>query len=256
MCLIIQKPAGVTVPSDLIKTAWEDNPDGAGIMYRADDGLKVYKVMPKDWVDPAGHIEKVLSELNEVEVGIHFRWKTHGPVTRDNVHPFPIPGAGGYIMHNGIISDKILGPFYDQVKHSMSDTAFYTLTVLQGAPGADDVQFWELVGADVGTYNKLLVMDSQGRFLRVNEKQWSMYKGLYLSNLLSCDGGFRSSWYNGGEYPTYPGSSSSTTGGDAVVVYTTANGQPAKLTRRERKILNATLRANNWGPFAKITGGK
>ncbi len=266
MCLIVHKPLGATIPGDLIRSAWDDNPDGAGIMYRADDALKIYKVMPKDWADPAAHIEKVLSELADREVGVHFRWKTHGPVSRENVHPFPIPGRGGYVMHNGVISDKLLGPQYGTVRHIMSDTAFYVLTALQDAPGAEDPQFWNLVAGDVGTFNKMLVMDHAGKFLRVNDGQWSDYKGLRLSNLLSVPGytegqGWRK-YYGTQSALTYDRSdadstsAADSTGKDsAVVVYTHKDGKPQKVTRRERKILNAILRDGHWGKFDKLTGG-
>jgi hypothetical protein len=259
MCLIIHKPQGLTVPADLIKSAWDDNPDGTGIMYRASDGLKVYKVMPKDWADPAGHIEKVLSELTDVEAGIHFRWKTHGPVSRENCHPFAIPGTGGYIMHNGVLNDKLLGPSYKQVQHIMSDTAFYTLTVLQDAPGAADPTFWDLVGNDVGSYNKMLLMDAAGQFLRVNPNQWAEYKGLHLSNLLSCDAGGWRKYYGteavGSDSYGYTSSANTRTSdaGDAVLVYTGTDNQPAKLTRRERKVLNACLRNGNWAAFKRLS---
>jgi predicted glutamine amidotransferase len=263
MCLIIHKPAGVTVPGDLIRTAWEDKPDGAGIMYPHSDGLKVYKVMPGDWADPADHVDKVMSELADVEAGIHFRWRTHGPVSRENAHPYVIPGSGGYVMHNGVLNDALLGPGYKMVQDTLSDTAFYTITTLTGAPGADDVSFWEIVGADVGSYNKMLVMDAQGRFLRINDKAWADYKGLRLSNELSCPEYCvtRSNWkdYYAAGYArssatsTYDRSDADTSKfGGTVVIHTGPSTSPGKLSRRERKILNACLRSNSWGPLRQL----
>jgi hypothetical protein len=263
MCLIIHKPAGVKVPGDLIRTAWEDNPDGAGIMYPHSDGLKVYKIMPGDWADPAAHVEKVLSELDGLEAGIHFRWRTHGPVSRENAHPYVIPGTGGYVMHNGVLSSSLLGEGYKVVQNSMSDTAFYTITTLTGAPGADDVSFWEIVGADIGSYNKMLIMDAAGRFLRINDKQWADYKGLRLSNELSCPeyAVGRSSWreyYIGRGYgssstvTTYDRSDADVSKAGAMVIYVGSESSPAKLSRRERKVLNACLRSNSWGPMRRL----
>lgn len=263
MCLIIHKPAGISIPSDLIRTAWDDNPDGAGIMYHGDDGPKVYKVLPRDWADPAQHIEKVLAELESREAGIHFRWRTHGPVDQSNTHPVPIPGTGGYLMHNGIISG--LGDHYDTVRSIMSDTAFYTLTTLQNAPGADQKDFWEIVGQDVGSYNRMLIMDAAGRFLRVNDKQWSMYKGLMLSNELSCPEygpGLGRSWrdyYTGSATSIYDRSDVTPTGTadtrkGAAIIYIGPDSAPYKLTRRERKALNACLRSGTWGPLRRIVG--
>lgn len=241
MCLIIHKPAGVEIPGELIRSAWEDNPDGAGIMYMAANGPVIHKIMPGDCADPARYIETMLAGLPDKELGVHFRWKTHGPITRENTHPFQLPGAGGYLMHNGVISDKTLGEHYGKVRHTMSDTAFYTMTALAGAPGADKPEFWEIVGQDIGSYNKFLVMDAAGRFLRVNEKQWWDYRGLKLSNMMSCPEyqvnygtgtrGWRNRYYDlSDSYPGTLGSGADTSGtgtgsykDDAVVIYLTEN---------------------------------
>lgn len=259
MCLIIHKPAGATVPETLIRSAWEDNPDGTGLMYHDANGPQVYKVMPGDWADPARHIDSVLAGLQAREVGIHFRWKTHGPVSRDNCHPYAIPGTGGYIMHNGVLSPTVLGANYKDVADTLSDTAFYTMTVLADAPGADDPQFWELVGNDVGTANKLLMMDATGRFARVNDKHWGTYRGLRLSNMLSVP-----EWNDGKGWRQYYTPRATAYGtsytapartDDSVLVYTMSDGKPAKLSRRDRKILNRCLRAGSWAPLAAIKRG-
>lgn len=265
MCLIIHKPAGVEIPAPLIRMAWEDNNDGAGIMYHPPGaaGATVIKLLPKEVTDPTGHLIARLKELQELEVGVHFRWKTHGPIDKQNTHPYPLPGGSGWLMHNGIIAPTTLGPQYNSVRDFMSDTGFYVVSTLQGAPGADDTAFWEIVGQDVGSYNKMLILDSAGRFLRVNDKQWEDYKGLRLSNIMSCPeySTGMSKWWRGhsidysNEYPDMGTArrADEEPMADIIEVVIGTESAPARLTRRERKVMNACLRSGNWGPFRRMT---
>ena len=269
MCLIIHKPAGVTVPQSLIESAWADNSDGAGIMYQSDDGgAAVFKLLPKQDIDPAGKLSTLLAALEDREVGIHFRWRTHGPINHDNTHPYALPEGRGWLMHNGIIAPQTLGPSYKNVADILSDTGFYILSTLQGAPGADDPGFWEIIGKDVGSYNKMLVLDAAGRFLRVNEGQWEDYRGLKLSNLLSCpEYSFNTGnkWWRGHavDYHDIGARGWEDRAGTDTKAYTPtdileiplgAPGSPPRLTRRERKVLNACLRNGNWGPMRRLIG--
>lgn len=260
MCLIIQKPAGIEVPYALLDSAWEQNPDGAGIMYKRPDAEPViYKVPVGAWADPVAHISKVLEELKSVEVGIHFRWRTHGPITADNIHPYRLPSGAGWIMHNGILKTDA---GYKAVEDTMSDTAWYVANYLNDAPPANVSAYWHLVGADIGAQNKMLLLDTAGAFHRINEKSWSLYKGLYLSNLLSTPES--AAWLqNWREREGWDSEGTRGTGG----VYTVSSRDtadrtdygsrpPARLTRRERKVLATCLRVGHWGPYMQMSRGR
>lgn len=266
MCLIIHKPAGVEVPADLIESAWADNDDGAGIMYMDGPGTgtartpTVYKVVPGSWADPAAHVTRCLAGLTDREVGIHFRWRTHGPVNEANTHPYEIPGGAGYVMHNGILR---LPKDYAAVAATTSDTGFYVNTVLRGAPECADEEFWNIVGEDIGNGNKFLVMDATGSFLRVNAKQWNVYRGLHLSNSYSIpeNTNWRRAWQAGDGYKVdYSDLYPTTRSVDRKVIslpgeFASARvtPPPARLTRKERKVFSACLRAGHWGPFEALS---
>jgi hypothetical protein len=163
----------------------------------------------------------------------------------------------------------------------MSDTNFYVRDALRDAPGVDNEFFWRLVGSDIGSQNKLLVMDAAGKFVRVNDNGWRNYHGLRLSNpysipetanyrapyvytpldygradprpgstaseyLLEYDRERGYDWPPARHVPALPRAKS---GPVAPAAPTTA---PAKLTRKERKVLNECLRVGTWEPFARL----
>src|SRR5579863_4595682 len=98
MCLIIQKPAGKTVPQWILKSASEYNPDGVGILYVEQDTVQVRKWLN---IKPV-KLGRKLNRLQDVEVAIHFRMTTHGKTNTDNIHPFPVAG-NRWLMHNGVL---------------------------------------------------------------------------------------------------------------------------------------------------------
>lgn len=283
MCLIIHKPAGVTVPRDLIECAWQDNSDGAGIMAHvpdmpAGDRLRVHKILPSDdWVDPVAHVGNIVDELTDYEVGIHFRWRTHGEINHANTHPYELPGGSGYLMHNGVL------PVCNDDDPLYSDTFHFIRRRIAPAmadPSISTDDLW----TKVGDWTRLsgstfLIMDAGGSFRRINEPAWKAYKGLMLSNTLSIPetaaarqaAGYDRSWTYYREYDY-----SWTAAGDgwerhnanparlrrvivSLPVAATPRHEdgrskplPNKLTRREAKVLRDCLRVGHWGPFARL----
>lgn len=266
MCLIIHKPAGVEVPTDLLQNAWEDNSDGAGIMWAgASDGsapgLQVYKVMPGDWADPARHIDGLVNvQLRDVEAGIHFRWRTHGPITEDMTHPYSLPGGRGYVMHNGVLSQHLDKDYPGS--DVMSDTLYYVRKHMTDVPVILTEEHVQSLGAHIGQ-NRFLLLDGTGKFHIVNRPLWARYKGLLLSNQNSVP---EMSNYlrgrRGGYYVTRESSRKYTTAGATVTNGTKASDWapdagtvktlPARLTRRERRIFRDCLRVGHWGPFDRL----
>jgi hypothetical protein len=294
MCLIIHKPAGAEVPFDLLENAADDNPDGIGLMYTDAAGVPcAYKILPGQWADPVAHVSKVLSGYKDTEVGIHFRWRTHGAIDEVNTHPYDVPGMG-LLMHNGVLPVPAAAPSH------LSDTYHFIQRELAGAPALDDEPFWQTVGEVIRpTGSKFLVLDNAGRFKRINEPAWKAYKGLMLSNTHSIPE--MSNYWRKGSYsygadtspytsgslwetdtdgwardPANPARSRKTAAGlltdmrgniKAGPVKRIAHAKPAptmapdlsaplpnKLTRREAKVLRDCLRAGHWGPFARIGG--
>lgn len=116
MCIIAAKPAGVAMPSrDTIRTMWDGNRDGAGLMYLDGGKVTIEKgfMTYKSFAKKLDQLEKRL-DLTRTPVVMHFRITTHGGTKPENCHPFPITDSIGAlkkltsrtdvgVAHNGII---------------------------------------------------------------------------------------------------------------------------------------------------------
>ena len=138
MCVIIGKPEWEALPSlDVIENCFENNPDGAGFMYRLDNAVKIRKGF-MTLQDLLAALET--EGINEKhEVIYHFRIATAGSVKPENCHPFPASAdmeklrgksiTTDYgIAHNGILNyqeDKIndLSDTMSFIKDFLSDKA-------------------------------------------------------------------------------------------------------------------------------------
>lgn len=113
MCVICHKAKGAKMPDiRTIIDMWDDNPHGAGIMWRSGRDVKYVKgFMKQDKF--MKFIKKNEKELEETEVAMHFRIATHGGINPWNTHPFPMdPGTNtksmsgtvrSCMMHNGVL---------------------------------------------------------------------------------------------------------------------------------------------------------
>lgn len=117
MCIIAAKASGVTMPSrDTIRTMFDNNPDGAGLMWVENNRVHIEKGFMK-YKSFAKALDKLEARLDLVKtpVVMHFRITTHGGTKPENCHPFPITDSIGAlkkttshtdvgVVHNGIIS--------------------------------------------------------------------------------------------------------------------------------------------------------
>ena len=112
MCIIIFKPAGVSLPNTTIRRRCEtSNPHGFGYA----TPTKYYKTMNRS------AFESQLCNIKKYEPAIlHFRIATHGSLKRANCHPFRDSESGVSFAHNGILNIKPIGDKTD------SETAFLT----------------------------------------------------------------------------------------------------------------------------------
>ncbi len=126
--------------------------------------------------------------MKNVHCMFHLRMATHGGVSLDNVHPFPVlEKAKGdpydlYFMHNGII--QIPTPA------GKSDTRVFAELYLQPtlklAPELlFEGAYQDMVESLIGT-SKLLFLDSNGRVVRLGS--WAEKDGCYVSNTHSFQG--------------------------------------------------------------------
>ena len=149
------------------------NPDGWGVMY-ADGG----DIFVERGMDKKGYIEAV-NRLSNRDLAIHTRISTcAGTINLDNTHPFKVT-RGLYLMHNGILS-------IDRPNKLMSDTWHFAQWLrpiiaanrnMLGKP-----KFQTFLEDKIGTNNKMVLMNGEGKVVILNEGQGSWYKGLWLSN--------------------------------------------------------------------------
>lgn len=100
MCIIIHKPAAVTIPVDYLKEAADYNPDGVGVAIYA-PGQKI-RIIKSERGKPELAIQAQKNNPG-AEIFFHFRVATHGEVCDVNTHPINIPGTPFWLMHNGIL---------------------------------------------------------------------------------------------------------------------------------------------------------
>lgn len=132
MCIIVYKPANVDMPTwETLQRCFDANKDGAGFMFRHDGRVEIRKgFLTFDALKVALECEPFLTDVKAAEIGIHFRWATHGNVDAANCHPFPVTTNVGMLrgtcvrakaalMHNGVI------PEFSLVKSDASDTRLF-----------------------------------------------------------------------------------------------------------------------------------
>jgi hypothetical protein len=137
----------------------------------------------------------------DMEIGIHFRTRTHGDVNLANTHPYVVlneldHGVDLLVMHNGIIK---VG---DNSNKSMSDTWHwieqYARPLLEDAPHAlakpAMQRALELTTAD----SRLLFLDSAGNFTFLHQEDWVTHQGCWLSNDWFLNWGHSYRGYQGG----------------------------------------------------------
>lgn len=175
MCVIISLDPKQSIDKEVLRKCYDHNHDGWGIMWAENGKLEgwkccgSFKSFIKTWKDVPRHAQR----------GIHFRIKTHGATNTDNCHPFNI-GQDLSVMHNGIIQcpeiDKDMSDTHNFVKYELAP-------LVEGFEGdfMTDPDFKSLI-EDMTGYSKLLIMDTQGRILRTNDKMWVVRSGIHFSN--------------------------------------------------------------------------
>lgn len=133
MCIIIAKPAGTEAPSrKVLKTCFENNPDGAGIMWATGETVEWRKGM-MTFLEFEEAVDE-LGDVTDMSVVYHFRITTHGGTSAGCCHPFPVTddvksmsATSGNdaicVAHNGTIPNMT-------TKIGVSDTMAYVRDVL------------------------------------------------------------------------------------------------------------------------------
>jgi len=165
MCIIIIKPAGVKMPSiQTLNNCKNRNKDGFGFSVPNE---KVFKTL--DFKEFISEIKKVKTETACI---IHFRYATHGAVTRNNSHPFKIDSYA--FAHNGVLKVEDLEGMTD------SETAFkYILYPAIKTFGIHSKHFNNTVESIIGS-SKFAFLTDAGEIKMYG--QYISENGLFFSN--------------------------------------------------------------------------
>lgn len=219
MCLIAYSPKGAMVDRATLAYAYNQNPDGIGIM----SAYGIEKFMGKKALKRARRYLETFLVPENAAYAIHFRWATHGDVKMSNTHPYESPAGTHWIMHNGVLSVTTAESSADE-----SDTAVYVRKFLDEAPGFDDTQFWTAVEKHIGWGNKFCVMDANGEFHICNDDAGTWMDGIWFSNTYSLPPSMLPArtygGYSGGYYGTRTEYKPTTTPYQSQYGYTNALG--------------------------------
>lgn len=160
-----------------LEACFDSNPNGAGYMYRRNNMVHIRKgfMKFKDFYDDA-----IANVGNKDDVVFHFRIATHGKISPENTHPFPITSVRSELhelifdckralVHNGILYD-----FVDR-NDDISDSAFFAKMLY---PCRRESQYKAVLGCH-NKSSKFVVMTS--KFTTVSGQFVKKY-GCYFSN--------------------------------------------------------------------------
>ena len=183
MCIAILNN-GKSISKSKLKTCWDNNDDGAGMLY-IQDGVLVAEKFPNEGLQNDDNFAKFYERYNAVKSSesgdlpmlVHFRIATHG-TTPEYLHPFFVSDTLG-LIHNGIIHGFGSAEF--------SDTAEFTnlLSKLPGVTSCDilDNPFVnDAIHMYLETSNKLVFLDNTGEYRIFNEQMGEWIGDNWFSN--------------------------------------------------------------------------
>jgi predicted glutamine amidotransferase len=175
MCIIIVNTPKATLAKQTLRNCWENNGDGAGMLFIDSNGLNTYKELTsfKNFYNEYMRIRKEHTKTNIV---LHFRISTHGKVNETNCHPFMVDEHIGF-AHNGMIYDMPHSQDY-------SDTWMFNEHIMKNMKAGfeyNDVVL-DMLESFIGAGNKLAFLNDKNEFFIVNEKQGHWSNGCWFSN--------------------------------------------------------------------------
>lgn len=196
MCVIIDRLEGETVPFEKLLSAACRNYDGWGIITVDRGQVEVRKGLTEAPGKTADTVARIMEDSRDARSLLHFRLRTVGDVSLDNLHPYTVlePGqefdVGLYLMHNGTLSDFSSG--WDATESDTSRfvrelvTPLSILIAEQHGPEhiLEDPLFQNILSHYSGSASKLVLVDSKGSVLTINrsagiEQPWGWASNEY-----------------------------------------------------------------------------
>jgi hypothetical protein len=174
MCIaILNTPQGGTISEDTLWKCWSYNNDGAGFAFPKEGKL----VIEKELNSFKRFFKRYVRERQrhpDQNFMLHFRIKTHGLVSKSNVHPFLIHEELAFV-HNGMVDG-----FHDPTK---SDTVLFMEKVLRTMPKdfINHEGIRRLIRKSTG-WSKFIFLQADGAYRIINEEGGVWDEGNWYSN--------------------------------------------------------------------------
>lgn len=159
MCQIYVKPAGKTISTRLLRLAFDNNPDGFGILtVNADNTIEV-KREEASW----SRVKELVDASKDQTAVIHLRYRTAGVRGTENLHPFPLK-HGWWLFHNGTL--RMVG------RHTVkNDTQLFIEKYFNPLMHDDPyriVNQLPSIGKFIGKNNRFVVVSDKGEIFYAN----------------------------------------------------------------------------------------
>lgn len=171
MCIAIWQPVGKSLTEEILRNAWQQCSDGAGMAYINDGEVVISKgyMKCKEFLEAYQTAVKTNPKSPFI---LHFRIKTMGDKVENNTHPFKI--KDGALAHNGSFRGTGAG------NTGNSDTAIFAREF------GEDLTY-ENISADKRGFeddidtNKVVMLWNTGKHIILNESLGSWVNGVWFS---------------------------------------------------------------------------
>ena len=176
MCIAILNTKGTTLKKQLLKNSWDNNGDGAGMLYIDNDNkLQVFKEMTDFNLFYNKYID-IRKNFGKRNIVLHFRISTHGRVNETNCHPFLVSDNIGFV-HNGMIYDV-------PTSTEFSDTYMFNESILKNFKDGFEYNetILDMLDLYIGQGNKLIFLNDNDDYFIVNQEAGHWNMGCWFSN--------------------------------------------------------------------------
>ncbi len=180
MCIAILNTPNITFSKSLIANCWNNNPDGAGLIWTDTNTRELFIHKELDSVEAYyNQYIDIRRKHPKSKIVLHFRISTSGGVNETNTHPF-VTNEKLAFVHNGIISEL------NGKEAGRSDTNLFNANFLQQLPAdfLENNALKGLIAKFIGS-SKLIFLNADNEAHIINDhlgKTDKKYPNCWFSN--------------------------------------------------------------------------
>lgn len=182
MCVIIHLRPKKILDKKILQNCYDNNPDGWGIMSVIDGKYQIVRSMQSFDI-----FEKSLADFSpEVVRAIHFRIRTRGDISINNVHPFRV-SDNLWMMHNGTLDIDSTATESDSkiwAEKSLNEVIHTWERLTDDRSALTHNEFISMVEEHTDG-SRILFMDGNGKVDRSFKSMWHKAHGVRFSNSYS-----------------------------------------------------------------------